>query len=94
MRLLLILMIGLTGCSTTKLVNIHKPLNYTEAQCEPKLTSELRKRILPHREGETEEMERERKRDVLDVADYYLAKITTLCNLANAHNKTHGGGKL
>lgn len=87
--ILLILMIGLTSCSTTKLVNIHKPLSFNEEQCNPRLPSEYKRQILPSREGETIELERARKKDVLLVADFYRAKITTLCNIAAEHDKIH-----
>ena len=87
--ILLILMIALTGCSTTRLVNVHKPLSFTKEQCNPRLPSEYKRQILPSREGETIELEKARKKDVLLVADFYSAKITTLCNIAAEHDKIH-----
>lgn len=82
MRALLILtIISITGCSTTKLVNVHKPLELTILECEPTLPQEIKDKAL--------QMALEDKRTFINAADFYRAKITTLCNLVEAHNNAH-----
>ncbi len=90
MRLLLILLtILITSCSTTELVNVHKPLELSRAQCDPRASSELRRRILTKREGETGELFELRLKDIVELSKFYKAKITTLCNIAAEHDKAH-----
>lgn len=85
MRALLIsTIILITGCETTKLVNVHKPLRLTQLECEPTLPQEIKDKAL--------QMAPEDKRTFINAADYYRAKITTLCNLVEAHNNAHEEG--
>lgn len=82
MRALLILMtISLASCSTTKLVNVHKPLELTILECEPRLPQEIKDKAL--------QMALEDKKTFINAADFYRAKIKTLCNLVEAHNNAH-----
>ena len=82
MRMILILTITLiASCSTTKLVNVHKELEFNVEQCAPRLSSDLKRKVIA--------LPLEQKKLFVEAADFYRAKITTLCNLTNAHNEAH-----